>query len=147
MAQPASPRTILVVDVEKFSGLDRTDSQRVTVHDSLYGVLQSAFRETGISWDDCRVEDRGDGVLILAPADIPKTRFSDELPGRLAAGLRAHNQEHSRPERMRLRMALNAGEVFSMNTGRSLMRSIRHSACWIVIRSGKPCETRPAPWP
>ncbi len=112
MAQPASPRTILVVDVEKFSGLDRTDSQRVTVHDRLYGVLQSAFRETGISWDDCRVEDRGDGVLILAPADIPKTRFSDELPSRLAAGLRAHNQEHSRPERMRLRMALNAGEVF-----------------------------------
>ena len=112
MTEPARPRTILVVDVEKFSGLDRTDSQRVTVRDSLYDMLQSAFRETGIGWDSCHVEDRGDGVLILAPVDIPKTYFSDELPGRLATALRAHNRERSHPERMRLRMALNAGEVF-----------------------------------
>lgn len=112
MVQPATPRTILVVDVERFSDYRRTDSQRVAVHHGLYDLLQEALRDVGIEWDDCHHEDRGDGALILAPAQIPKVLFSDYLPDRLADGLRLHNQVHPPEERMRLRMALHAGEVF-----------------------------------
>ncbi len=112
MVQSATPRTILVVDVEKFSDYRRTDSQRVAVHDSLYDLLQKALREAGIGWGDCHHEDRGDGALILAPFQIPKVLFSDNLPGLLADALRLHNQAHCPEERIRLRMALHAGEVY-----------------------------------
>jgi len=101
-----------VVDVEKFTDQARTDPQRLTVRAGLYEVLRTVFHETGISWGDCHHEDRGDGVLILVPPDVPKSRCSDELPGRLAAALHQHNQAHRPQERIRLRMALNAGEVY-----------------------------------
>ena len=108
----AVPRTILVVDVEKFSDHVRSDRQRVIVHDGLYDALIGAFRAAGIRWDDCDHEDRGDGVMILAPPSIPKALFSEALPGRLADELQRHNTAHRPEEQIRLRMALNAGEVF-----------------------------------
>jgi class 3 adenylate cyclase len=111
MALSATHRTILVVDVEKFSDHSRRDPDRVRVHDGLYKALHQALREAGIGWDDCYHEDRGDGVLILAPPGIPKARFSDDLPYRLAEALRLHNQAHPVAEHIRLRMALNAGEI------------------------------------
>jgi hypothetical protein len=112
MALSATPRTILAVDVEQFSDHSRTDPHRVRVHDSLYKVLNQALDESGIDFDSCYHEDRGDGVIILAPPDIPKVRFSADLPYRLAAVLRQHNQAHPAPEHIRLRMAVNAGEIY-----------------------------------
>jgi class 3 adenylate cyclase len=50
-------------------------------------------------------------VLILAPAEMPKAPFVDVVPLALATALRAHNQTHPIEERIRLRMALHAGEV------------------------------------
>ncbi len=110
--QPATPRTILLVDVEKFSDYSRTDSQRLAVHDHLYDLLEKALREAEIDWDNCHREDRGDGVLILAPPTIPKACFSAYLPGRLIDALRQHNRAHPVEENIRLRLALHAGEVF-----------------------------------
>ena len=112
MVQAATPQTILVVDVERFSDYRRTDPQRVAVHDGLYDLLREALREVDVEWDTCYHEDRGDGVLILAPAGITKARFSDYLPSRLADGLRLHNERHRPEECIRLRMALHAGEVY-----------------------------------
>jgi hypothetical protein len=112
MALSATPRTILAVDVERFSDQRRADPDRVRVHDSLYEVLNQALNESGIDFDSCYHEDRGDGVIILAPPDIPKVRFSADLPYRLATILRQHNQTHPAPEHIRLRMAVNAGEIY-----------------------------------
>lgn len=112
MALSATPRTILAVDVERFSDHSRTDPHRLRVHDSLYKVLNQALDESGIDFDSCYREDRGDGIIILAPPDIPKVRFSADLPYRLAAVLRQHNQAHPVPEHIRLRMAVNAGEIY-----------------------------------
>lgn len=112
MVLSATPRTILAVDVERFSDHSRRDPQRVRVHDSLYKVLTQALDESGIDFDRCHHEDRGDGVLILAPPEIHKVRFSADLPGRLAAMLREHNQTHPAPEHIRLRMAVSAGEIY-----------------------------------
>ena len=112
MALSATPRTILAVDVEQFSDHSRTDPHRVRVHDSLYKVLNQALDESGIDFDSCYHEDRGDGIIILAPPDIPKVRFSADLPYRLAAVLRQHNEAHPAPEHIRLRMAVNAGEIY-----------------------------------
>ncbi len=111
MVPPATHRTILVVDVEKFGDQSRTDAQRLTIHGGLYDLLHDAFRAAGISWDSCHWEDRGDGTMVLAPADIPKVLFSDRLPGQLASALYRYNRAHRAEERIRLRMALHAGEV------------------------------------
>jgi len=111
MVPSATHRTILLMDVEKFSDHGRTDSQRRRMHSGLYDLLQDAFEAAGIGWDSCYREDRGDGAMILAPADIPKARFSDQLPYRLARTLRDYNRMHPAGEHIRLRMALHAGEV------------------------------------
>jgi hypothetical protein len=117
MVPPATHRTILVVDVEKFGDQSRTDAQRVTIHGGLYDLLHDAFRAAGVSWDSCHREDRGDGAMVLAPADIPKVLFSDRLPAHLASALHRYNRAHRADERIRLRMALHAGEVIFDDTG------------------------------
>jgi hypothetical protein len=103
-------RTIVAVDVERFGDPRRTNPDQVAVRDGLYQALERAFSGAGIPWDDCQREDRGDGVLVLAPPELPKSPFAESLPGGLASALREHNAAHRAPEQIRLRMALHAGE-------------------------------------
>ena len=104
-------RSIVVVDVEGFGDQRRTNAHRVAVRDGLYRALQEAFGCAGISWDDCGREDRGDGVFVLVPAEVPKGLLVESLPSALVTALHAHNGTHPGRERIRLRMALHAGEV------------------------------------
>jgi tetratricopeptide (TPR) repeat protein len=110
-SQSAVHRIIVVVDVEGFGSPARANPDRLVVREGLYRALRTAFRACGISWPRCHVEDRGDGILLLAPAQLPKAPFAISLPGELAEAVRQHNARHSEPEQMRLRMALHAGEV------------------------------------
>jgi class 3 adenylate cyclase len=109
--QLAVHRTIAVVDVEGFGHHCRTNADQVAVRAVLYRAMREAFGRAGISWEDCRQEDRGDGLLVLIPAEVPKGLVVEALPSTLATDLRAHNQMHPGPKRIRLRMALHAGEV------------------------------------
>jgi class 3 adenylate cyclase len=104
-------RTIAVVDVEGFGDQRRTNLHQVAVRDGLYRVMDTAFADAGISWDKCDCGDRGDGVLVLVPAEVPKGLLVESLPSAMVAGLREHNSAHPGPEQIRLRMALHAGEV------------------------------------
>lgn len=108
----AVPQSIVVIDVEGFGDRYRTTRNQLAVRDGLYRTVRDAFQRAGISWGDLHAEDRGDGVLILVPARVPKLRLVESLPSALVAGLRAHNSGHARQEQIRLRMALHAGEVF-----------------------------------
>lgn len=81
------------------------------MRDGLYRALQDAFGNAGIPWDECGHEDRGDGVFVLVPAEVPKALLAESLPPALVTALQAHNSRHPGPERIRLRMALHAGEV------------------------------------
>ena len=104
-------RTIVVVDVEGFGDRRRTNRHQVAVREGLYRAMREAFDRSGIPWADSRHEDRGDGMFILAPPEIPKSLFAESLPSALGAALREHNDTHPGQERVRLRMALHAGEV------------------------------------
>ena len=104
-------RTIVVVDVEGFGDQRRTNRDQVAIRDGLYGAMRDAFGRAGIAWDDCGHEDRGDGVFVLVPAEVPKGLLAESLPSALVTALRAHNGAHPGAERIRLRMALHAGEV------------------------------------
>ena len=107
---PAVHRTILAVDVDRF-GDHRQTYQEVAVRDAMYESLRQAFKNAGIPWGGCHFEDRGDGVLILAPPEIPKVRFAESVPLELVRALHDHNRTHRADEGIRLRMALHAGEV------------------------------------
>jgi hypothetical protein len=109
--RPAEHRTILVVDVEDFTDPRRSNKHQIAIRKALYGTLQQACEDANIPWDSCQKEDRGDSIYILAPATIPKARFVDDLPSTLAVALRDHNKACEDEVRIRLRMALNAGEV------------------------------------
>jgi hypothetical protein len=102
---------IVVVDVEGFAARNRILGDQVTIRAGLYRALQLAFTRLGVSWDACHHEDRGDGVLILVPGQVRKAVLAAGVPGALAAAVRAHNQVHGPGARMRLRLALHAGEV------------------------------------
>jgi len=104
-------RTIIAVDVEGFGGRHRINPHQVAVRKGLYQALRQAFSEATIPWSDCYREDRGDGVLILAPPEVAKSAFVESLPNQLVEGLREHNSAHPVPEQIRLRMAVHAGEL------------------------------------
>jgi hypothetical protein len=71
-AAPSVLRTIVVVDVEGFGAAHRTNRTQVAVRVGLYAALRGAFSQVGIGWSECHIEDRGDGVLVLAPPYIPR---------------------------------------------------------------------------
>ncbi|MFE0021291.1 hypothetical protein [Amycolatopsis sp. NPDC059021] len=103
--------TIVTVDIEGFGRHTRNNTNMVRIRHGLYLAMRYAFDSAGIPWDSCRREDRGDGVLVLAPAEIPKTLFADHLPGTLLTALAWHNKIHPAEEQIRLRLAVHAGEI------------------------------------
>ncbi|MGW6934632.1 hypothetical protein ACWGE0_31540 [Lentzea sp. NPDC054927] len=110
-------RTILVVDIEGFGRAFRTREDQLIIRRGLYSVLQEALERSGVPWVRCHVEDRGDGVLVLIPPDVPKSRLSAVFPIKLAAGLVSHNSANRPEARIRLRVALHAGEVVHDDEG------------------------------
>jgi hypothetical protein len=103
--------TIVVVDIEGFGQPYRTNVNQVRARHGMYRAMHQAFDAAGIPWTSCHREDRGDGILILAQADVPKVLFVDRLPDALVRALAAHNSVHPVEERIRLRLALHAGEI------------------------------------
>lgn len=112
MPQPlAMHRTIVLVDVASFTDESRTRAHQTAVHDGLYVVLKQAFAEARIDWAACHVEDRGDGVMILVPAEVAAVVLADRLLERLLAALREHNAIHVPEASIRLRLVLHSGQV------------------------------------
>jgi transcriptional regulator with XRE-family HTH domain/tetratricopeptide (TPR) repeat protein len=110
-------RTVLVVDVARFTNPARTMLHQLAVREGLLNVLEGAFSETGVELDSCEMEDRGDGKLILMPPGVDNTRLADQLPDRLLAGLRRHNAVHAREAQVKLRVALHEGDVEQYGRG------------------------------
>jgi tetratricopeptide (TPR) repeat protein len=104
-------RSLFVVDVEKFGDESRTNAHQVAVRDGLFRSLRWSFARSGVPWERCRCEDRGDGALVLIPADVPKNLLAGPLPLELVAALEEHNAACEQQARIRLRAVLHAGEV------------------------------------
>ncbi|MEU4444683.1 tetratricopeptide repeat protein [Actinosynnema sp. NPDC050801] len=110
-AGPALHRTIVVVDVEGFGGRQRTLPRQLQTRAVLYRAVERALTAAGVRWADCYHEDRGDGVFVLVPPEVPKGPLVEVAPGALAAVLREHNDSGPPEQRVRLRVAVHAGEV------------------------------------
>jgi hypothetical protein len=109
--RPAVHRTILAVDVEKFADPSRTNRHQVAIREGLYRILRQVLHAAAIPWDECDHEDRGDGLFILAPPNIPKASFVDPFLQVLAATLHQHNSAQDPEEHIRIRVVIHAGEI------------------------------------
>ncbi|HSV64693.1 MAG TPA: hypothetical protein VLJ59_02140 [Mycobacteriales bacterium] len=102
-------RSVLVVDVESSSV--RPDGHLMALRRSLYDIVDDALLRSSIPAARRVREDRGDGVLMLLDARVPKIDLVDPLLDRLADAVAAHNQHNPPLEWLRLRIALHSGEV------------------------------------
>jgi RNA polymerase sigma factor (sigma-70 family) len=103
-------RGIVCVDIEGFAAL-QADTDRIAARDALYRTLDIALARAGAPRLGNCLEDRGDGVLVLIPPEVPLGLLLTVLPNELAAVLHEHNRNHPSETRIRLRLAIHAGEV------------------------------------
>src|SRR6266567_6220370 len=99
------------LDVAGFSDPVRNDSDRDVVRAAMYEILRSAFEVSGVPWEACYREDRGDGAVIVVPPTISTHRVVDPLVAELADRLRQYNRRASEVVRIQLRVALHVGPV------------------------------------
>src|ERR1700716_2359666 len=111
--------SMVLVDVEKFGHPTRTAPDQLQVRRGMYGALEMAFEGAGIPWERCKIDDRGDGVMILVPAEVSKNRLVTPLPELLVAAIEDHNAERRPQATIRLRVALHAGEVHRDERGQT----------------------------
>jgi CRP-like cAMP-binding protein len=109
--------SIFLADIAAFGRPSRNDKDRQRLRASMYAILEGAFESSGISWQTCYREDRGDGVLVIVPPRIPTSLLIAPLPNDLATALAAHNEQATDAVRMQLRVSLNVGPVVSDHEG------------------------------
>ena len=107
------PRSFVAVDIEGYSGRDNLG--HLELREALRRVCDEAFHRISVS-PDAR-QDQGDAFLILIRPGVSKARLVDDLVRELANALRLFNRNRLPKARMRLRVALHAGEVHLDGTG------------------------------
>lgn len=102
---------IVGVDIVGFNAPGRDDEVQLALRRALYLMLTEAFEAAAVPWHECVHEDRGDGAVVLVPAEIPAETVIGPLLTHLGAGVRRHNRLSSEIAQIRLRTAVHAGEV------------------------------------
>ena len=111
MSAMARRRAILVLGVEGFGSRERTDLDRYRLRVTLYKILARALAGAGIDPHQWAVAGRGDQPLLLVDLRAAGASVIDRLILQLAADLHHHNRGAPEGTRMRLRVALHAGEA------------------------------------
>jgi hypothetical protein len=109
MQRKSVHRSFVIVDIERY-GRRANEDQR-WLRQQMYQVVRAALQDAGIDWDTCVPHDRGDSIILLVPPDVSKTDLTDTFVERLDRQLAAYARRAAAPVRMRMRLALHAGEV------------------------------------
>jgi hypothetical protein len=104
--------TVAGADVVGFGHHARDDYVRLYVRDAMYRIIEEAFADSGIALASHHYRDLGDGVFILVPPHVPAAMLVAPLFENLQVGLRQYNKTASDAARIRLRIALHAGQVY-----------------------------------
>jgi class 3 adenylate cyclase len=101
---------ILIIDIVGFGRLNRRNTTRIRMRDELYRMFEEGLGCALIAESAYALKDLGDGILALFESQIPKSRLLHPLVPHLVSDLEAYNREVSEEARMRLRIAMHAGE-------------------------------------
>ncbi|MEW2358558.1 hypothetical protein [Spirillospora sp. NPDC029432] len=112
---PLLHRTLVAVDIVGFGG--REPGVQPYLRKVLRRLVKSALKEAGVPLRSCHHEDRGDGMLVIAPAEAGAGPLLGPFPALLQAGLRSHNLMSSPEARLALRVAVHAGYVATDREG------------------------------
>ncbi|NUS15946.1 MAG: hypothetical protein HOY69_31860 [Streptomyces sp.] len=108
LAEPVN-RTILLLDIESFSSRDNVE--QTFLRRGLHSVVEDTLAAAGVERNQQYREDRGDGLIILISADIPKAALLRSLLTTTPDALRDYNRLAAGSAQMRLRSVLASGEV------------------------------------
>ncbi|MGA2828959.1 MAG: hypothetical protein ABSF03_22925 [Streptosporangiaceae bacterium] len=99
------------VDIVGFTRPDRDDDIRRHLHTSLFENLKTAFDQSGIPWEECWHEDRGDGALVVIPPHLTAKNIIHRLIERLRTLVRLQNHVSREAAKVQLRLAVHIGPV------------------------------------
>jgi hypothetical protein len=102
---------MLAIDISAFNDPRRGEYVQRYLRAAMYQMLVHALSAARLPWPVCYHEDRGDGVLVVAPPGTPPARLIDPLVDHLRADLRQHNKISKGVAAIRLRMSVNVGQV------------------------------------
>ena len=108
---------MLAVDMAEVTRADRDDEIQLYLRESMFRMVREALVGSGMPWEQCQYEDRGDGVVVVFPPDLAAQPIVDVIPERLRVLLRRYNRYSAEPGRMQLRVAANIGPVYSDEHG------------------------------
>lgn len=106
--------TIVYTDVVGFAAVSRRDFDRLVVRRASTDMTKAALAPF---WNACSVGDRGDGLLIVVPPDIPTLTVLEPLLTVLPGELTKHNNSHGEPVRVQLRVAVDVGPIVADTMG------------------------------
>ncbi|MEZ0094081.1 hypothetical protein [Streptacidiphilus sp. EB129] len=118
MSVPAGNRRLCVAyDIESYSRRDQFS--QFDAQSRLTELLDSACAAAGLAVGDCRFQQQGDGGLALLPTggSVDDPRLIDAFVRSLITGLATVNRLRSAEARIRLRVAVHEGVVFTAAHG------------------------------
>ena len=101
--------SLMIADLSGYG--TRSDEDQRWLRKELYTVLEAVMAASGIDCPPGMTQDRGDSIILLIPAMVPKRTITEKLVHNLERELDSHARRSTAPVRMRLRLALHTGEV------------------------------------
>jgi hypothetical protein len=108
------PGLVVVLDIRGFGGL--TNPEKLVARNQLYALVAKAFEDAGLRWDDCAHEDRGDGIVVVLPAIVPKPLVMGPVLSGLIRGV-AQAPPLNQVWTMAVRIAAHAAEIHRDDNG------------------------------
>lgn len=108
-------RSLVAVDIEGYSL--RRNQDHLELRAALRRVLADAFDAAGVEIAPSEQQDQGDAFLTLVRSEISKVVLVDGFVREIENALRRYNHYHTEEGKMRLRVAIHAGEVHLDGTG------------------------------
>ncbi|MPZ81848.1 MAG: hypothetical protein GEV28_16190 [Actinophytocola sp.] len=90
---PAGRCSLVAADVVGFGRQRKNLQVQIYLRDSLHTLIENAFVKSEVDFRQCYSEDRGDGLVVAVPPDIPTAQLIHPFVEYVRAGLRLHNME------------------------------------------------------
>ncbi|HXT90601.1 MAG TPA: cyclic nucleotide-binding domain-containing protein [Trebonia sp.] len=113
--------TVVRTDVVEYGAEERDAEAHKIIKKALPAMTELAL---GPTWDSCRCEDRGDGLLVIVSPEFPTAQVIERLVSVLPSQLKRHNLIYSAASRIQLRLAVEVGPIEDTEfgvTGRSII--------------------------